>query len=228
MQFKNPLILALDVDSKDQAVSIFNKVKTQIGAVKIGPRLGYKYGADFINQLSQDCPVFVDNKYFDITSTMLSAIKTSFDAGATLVTVHALSSEQTLKELAKLEIELNQIRPFKILAVTILTSWDQNSFLPNFQNWDLDEHVRSLSETVKTSGLSGIVCSGYELNHISQELFKVVPGLRFGENNSSHDQKRVMSPKQALQNGANALVVGRTVLESNDPQKMVNQILESL
>ena len=145
---RNPVILALDVDTIEDARKILDHVGDMIGGVKVGPRLVYKYGASLVQEFSEIAPVFVDNKYFDIPSTMESAVRASFQAGATLVTVHALAGLVALTGLAALEIELNRIRPFKILAVTILTSWENSSFPENFHSWTVENHVRSLSQLV--------------------------------------------------------------------------------
>lgn len=229
---KNPLILALDVDKSDEAFRILEPIQDLVGGIKLGPRLVNRYGSDFVGQIVKYAPVFIDNKYFDIPSTMKAAVQTSFDAGATLVTVHALAGLQALSELAELEKELNRIRPFKILAVTILTSWDQSSLPNNLQSWSIPDHVKSLADLVYQSGLRGLVCSGHELEIIPQkDIYKVVPGIRLTEKNSqvasTQDQKRIMTPQLALQNGAQALVIGRPILESHDPRKTVLDILES-
>ena len=132
-----------------------------------------------------------------------------------------------LTGLAALEIELNRIRPFKILAVTILTSWENSSFPENFHSWTVENHVRSLSQLVYRSGLRGLVCSGHELEFLSQkDFFKVVPGIRLSSD-EAQDQKRVMTPKQAMKSGAQALVVGRTILKSTQPRQTILEILES-
>jgi len=229
---KNPLILALDVDKSDEAFRVLEPIQDLIGGVKLGPRLVNRYGSDFVGQVAKCAPVFIDNKYFDIPSTMKASVQTSFDAGATLVTVHALAGLQALAELAQLEKELNLIRPFKILAVTILTSWDKSSLPSNFHPWSIQDHVRSLADLVYQSGLRGVVCSGHELEIISQkDIYKVVPGIRLTDRNAetvnTQDQKRIMTPQLALKNGAQALVVGRPILEARDPRKMVLEILES-
>lgn len=237
---KNPLILALDVDSKDDAFKILDHVSDLVGGIKVGPRLVYKYGAPFVTELSELAPVFVDNKYFDIPSTMVAAVRASFNAGATLVTVHAMSGAEALTELYKLEIELNRIRPFKILAVTILTSWDSSSLPKNFHSWSIENHVRSLTELIYNSGLRGVVCSGQELESLNYpDLFKVTPGIRLStesllfeknradDNSQNKDQKRVMTPKQAIKAGASALVIGRPILQSHHPRETILNILES-
>lgn len=225
---KNPLILALDVDDKDEALKILHPISDLVGGIKVGPRLVYRYGASLVIELSKRAPVFVDNKYFDIPSTMVSAVKASFEAGATLVTVHALAGSEALRQLATLEKELNLIRPFKILAVTILTSWDQSSMPKNLQPWPVDQHVQSLTQLVSDAGLSGLVCSGHELQLLNYpQIFKVTPGIRLDTEVSTSDQKRIMTPSQAIKAGANALVIGRPILQSKNPNETVRQILES-
>ena len=228
---KNPLILALDVDSKEDAFKILDHVGDLVGGIKLGPRMVYRYGGELVKQVAEIAPVFVDNKYFDIPSTMVAAVRASFDAGATLVTVHALSGHEALKELAKLEAELNQIRPFKILAVTILTSWSQGSMPSSLHSWSVENHVRSLSQEVHNSGLRGLVCSGHELQYLNYpEIFKVTPGIRLSSqqsNSQTEDQKRVMTPKQAVKAGASALVIGRPILQAHNPRETILEILES-
>lgn len=227
---KNPLILALDVDAKEDAQKILDHVGDLVGGIKLGPRLVYKYGASLTTEFAEIAPIFIDNKYFDIPSTMEAAVRASFQAGATLVTVHALAGLEALTKLNQLEIELNRIRPFKILAVTILTSWEKSSLPENFHSWSIENHVRSLSQLVYRSGLRGLVCSGHELEFVSQkDMFKVIPGIRMANDESSvsQDQKRVMTPKEAIKAGASALVVGRAILKSNQPRQTILDILES-
>lgn len=229
---RNPIIFALDVDTKDQVKKYLDLVGSDVGAIKLGPRLVYRYGAELVEYCSQIAPVFVDNKYFDIPSTMLAAVKTSFDAGATLVTVHALSGKEALTQLAVLEKELNAVRPFKILAVTILTSWDESSMPSSLQSWPVQQHVVSLVDLVQASGLSGVVCSPQEL-HLLQDksIFKVTPGIRLDSEmptkDVNDDQKRVMNPRQAISAGASALVIGRPILSAADPRAKVREILSA-
>lgn len=228
---KNPLILALDVDHKDDALKILDHVGDMVGGVKLGPRLVHRYGASFVKEISEISAVFVDNKYFDIPSTMVAAVRASFEAGATLVTVHSLAGSEALKELKKLETELNHVRPFKILAVTVLTSWSQSSLPASFHQWSIENHVRSLTQEVYNSGLRGVVCSGHELQYLNYpELYKVIPGIRLSSQQTqalNEDQKRVMTPRQAMKAGASALVIGRPILQSHHPRETILEILES-
>lgn len=213
---KNPIIAALDFDDPQKALKTANEIGEIVGGLKIGPRLVMREGEKFISKLAERAPVFVDMKHFDIPSTMVAAVRASFEAGATLVTVHALAGEEALQKCAELEKELEKERPFKILAVTVLTSWTEKSYPPPFQTKPIAEHVASLASLARKSGLSGLVCSGHELSLLKDSaLYKVVPGIRM-ELEDTQDQKRVMGPKQALKSGADALVVGRPIIEAKN------------
>lgn len=213
---KNPVILALDVDTRDQALKFADELAETVGGFKLGPRLCLRYGMEFIKEVAQRGPIFLDNKHFDIPSTMEAAVRASFEAGASLVTVHALSGSEALRKMAEVEKELNQKRPFKILAVTILTSWDQNSLPMNMKEEPISKHVTDLADLVKDSGLSSIVCSPHELDLLqNRDLYLVTPGIRFNMQDSG-DQKRIMGPKEALRKGASVLVVGRPILEAKN------------
>jgi orotidine-5'-phosphate decarboxylase len=216
---KNPILVALDMNNPDAALKLADDLGDVVGGIKIGPRLVMREGSAFVKKIAQKAPIFVDMKHFDIPSTMISAIQTSFDAGASLVTVHALAGKEALQECAELEAKLNQTRPFKILAVTVLTSWSEQSLPVSFQQKTISEHVLDLATMVEESGLSGLVCSGHELDLLTyKKSFKVVPGIRM-DLEEHQDQKRVMDPKTALAKGASALVVGRPILHANNPKE---------
>ena len=212
----NPIILALDVDSKEQALKIADDLSDIVGGFKLGPRLCLRYGMEFVKEIAQRGPVFLDNKHFDIPSTMEAAVRASFEAGASLVTVHAMSGSEALKKMAEVERELNQQRPFRVLAVTILTSWDQQSLPSILKPHEIAQHVVDLATLVQDSGLTGVVCSPHELDLLQNRgLYLVTPGIRNNMHNSG-DQKRTMAPKEALELGASALVVGRPILEAKN------------
>lgn len=217
--FTNPLCVALDVDDKQKAITLAENLSDFVGGLKIGPRLVNKYGESLIRDLSSIAPVFVDCKFFDIESTMLAAVKAVFEAGASVCTVHALSGADCLKALARLEKELNQDRPFRILAVTILTSWSEKSYPVIINNEPIDQLVLKLAQQVQDSGLNSIVCSAQELVFLKDlNLYKLTPGIRF-DLDSAGDQKRIATPDFAIKNGANALVVGRPIIEAQHPRE---------
>lgn len=218
-ELDNPLIAALDVDSAEECLRLANLLQGRVGAFKLGPRLIVRHGADLISAIAQKTPVFIDNKYLDIPSTMEAAIRASFEAGATLATVHAWSGPEALRLLAKVEIELNQIRPFKILAVTVLTSFSEETLPPALRSIPIRRQVEDLADLALECGIDGLVCSPQEVASLrsrSKAAFLVTPGVRLATD-ARGDQKRVETPAQALRSGASAFVVGRPIVQAADP-----------
>ncbi len=224
--FRNPLVVALDVDSSEQALKLVDELGDIVGGFKIGPRLCLREGMGLAQKISAQAPVFLDNKHFDIPSTMEAAIKASFDCGASAVTVHALAGLEALKKMADLEKELNTKRDFRILAVTILTSW--KSLPPSMKALDIAEHVKIMITQIQESGLRSLVCSAEELALAKGSgLFCLTPGIRFPED-SKDDQSRVSDPRSALAQGSSALVVGRPIIQAQNPRIAALKFLESL
>ena len=231
-RLQNPLIIALDTDDPDRIKELISVLGPHVGGFKLGPRLILRQGPAFMEEIALRFPVFLDCKFFDIQSTVISSIRAGFHRGASMVTVHALNSIETLKALSDLEVELNTFRPFRILCVTVLTDWAESS-LPSsvWKDFSLEEHVQRLAERAWNSGLHSLVCSPKELkplwalaNAKKINPFFINPGIRWGKNAGKDEQKRVVSPKEALAWGAGALVLGRPVLENADPLSVVEEI----
>ena len=230
VQLSNPIMVALDVDSRDQCLSIATQLKGKVGAFKLGPRLIVRYGSELISEVAKYAPVFVDNKYLDIPSTMDAAVRASFDAGATFATVHCWAGPEALKKLAETERELNQKRPFQILAVTILTSYSPQTLPPPLGQFTIADQVRTLADMAIECGISGLVCSAEEVADLRKRhpnAYLVTPGIRLPEDGKG-DQKRVMGPRQAMDAGSSALVVGRPIVEAIDPVAATERILADL
>lgn len=235
--FKNPLVIALDVDDANRALQIADQLSPYAGGFKIGPRLSMRYGSEFCQKIAERGPLFIDNKYFDIPSTMVAAVKASFEAGASLVTVHALAGADALVELSKLENELCKLRDFRILCVSVLTSWDQNTLSENFKSISIAEHVKILQKLILSSGLKSIVCSAKEAFELRQTIFPnqmdskdffiLTPGIRMAEENIQ-DQKRTQGPREAMKLGASAIVVGRPIIDSKNVTESAKKYLQEL
>ena len=151
-------------------------------------------------------------------------MKACYDLGATIVTVHASCGLSLLKELKKLELELSKNRDFHIACVTVLTSV-HDDLPPHWKKLDVGEHVQILTDLVFESGLNTIVCSSLEARAVRTKYKKaniITPGIGFKKYS---DQSRVATPKVAIENGSDALVIGRAILESDDPKKTVLDIL---
>lgn len=230
MQLRSPVMLALDVDDFSKGLALVRSLGSDLGAVKVGPRLLIKKGAEIVQELAKHCPVFVDNKYYDIPNTMESAVRATFEAGATFVTVHASAGPEALARMASLQSEFRKQRPFQILCVTILTSFTAQGLPTGLRGQPIDTLVQGLAKDVLASGCDGLVCSPHEvksLRGLSASAFLVTPGVRM-EAVPGDDQARVMTPAQALHEGASALVIGRPLLQAADPVRYLQQVLTSL
>ncbi len=229
-QMRNPLMLALDVDSREECSHFAKLLGYQVGAIKLGPRLILRYGATLIQELSAIAPIFVDCKFLDIPSTMDSAVRAAFEAGASFATVHAWAGPDALGLLAKTEAELNQKRVFKILVVSILTSFEQKSLPPPLSKFAISDQVKSLVEMASEVGHQSFVCSPHEVKSLRlghPDRFLVTPGVRMLGDDAG-DQVRIMTPREALNEGASALVIGRSLLKAKDPKTKLAEILESI
>ncbi|NQZ00933.1 MAG: orotidine-5'-phosphate decarboxylase [Bdellovibrionales bacterium] len=229
---ERPVFVALDVDDRDQAVSLAKQLKGIVGGFKLGPRLLVKEGESLIKDIAAHGPVFVDNKYYDIPNTMESAVRATFEAGASFCTVHATCGEEALTRLGALEQDLCETRPFLVIAVTILTSFSPETMPSVFADKKIRQHVIDLAKLSYSCGVHGIVCSPYEIADIDLAIpdsFIVAPGVRMPEDNvANDDQKRVMSPREALKEGASALVIGRPIVAAEDPVGAAKRIMESI
>jgi orotidine-5'-phosphate decarboxylase len=225
------VFLALDVQDKDKAFELAEMWSPHIAGLKVGPRLGFQLSTQDWSILSKQCDLFIDYKFFDIPSTVLSSVQRSFESGASFCTVHAMNGAQCLKALSKLETELNHERPFKILCVTLLTSFDQETnSLPLVSETDTGKIVSKLADVVLRSGLKGIVSSPHEITALKtkdKNAFLVTPGIRFTDD-SLDDQKRVMSPAEAWSKGSDYLVMGRSLIRASESTSQFDKTLKLL
>ncbi len=214
---KIPLFIALDLKSKTEALDWVQKTKDYVQGYKIGPRLFLPYGPELIQEIKNvsGAQVFLDFKFYDIPSSTVEAVRSSFQTGADFVTVHAQVGEKTLDLLSSLEKDIQQERFFQILFVTALSS-----------NEDFEESRKqtlNLAHQVYQRGLRGLICSPWEASILRQkypDMFLVTPGIRL-KGDSPDDQKRFMTPKQAFQEKSSALVMGRSLIRS---QNMVQEL----
>jgi orotidine-5'-phosphate decarboxylase len=214
-----PIFVALDVDDANQALHLAKSIKNFVGGFKVGPRLTYKYGSDFVKSIAEVGPVFVDNKYHDIPSTVIAALRTTFESGASFATVHASNGPEAMREIAAFESDCQKIRNFRILCVTVLTSFHESNLPSNWRSSQVGEHVFSLAQDVLNSGLKGLVCSPEEVYLLRKKFPQadlVTPGIRLPTNERG-DQSRIMGPREALAAGASALVIGRPIVAAANP-----------
>ncbi len=222
---KNPVFLSLDLNSWEQTHELAEHLKAEVGGFKVGPRLAIKATAKDWQKLSECGPIFYDPKFYDIPNTMLESIKACVDLGVSYLTIHASCGLKTMTQIKSLEEQINRTSFFKILAVTVLTSFGEDNPIPGFEGLGHQSVAYKLADMTVESGLSGIVCSGEEVEGIAKKhnhLFTVVPGIRL-KSDTLDDQVRVMTPNLALAKGAKALVVGRPIINAQDPLKAAQQ-----
>lgn len=226
----NPIFIALDVDSAEEAIELVKETRAFVGGFKVGPRLSLRYGETLLKEIARHGSLFMDNKHFDIPNTMEGAVRASFAVGASFCTIHAQCGSEALERLAGVEKELSAQRPFKILAVTVLTSFKQDTLPSLVSKIPISQQVNDLAKAVIGSGLSGLVCSPEEVEGLRSQYpdaFLVTPGIRLGHEDKG-DQKRVSDPRTALRSGASAIVVGRPIYEAVEPALAAKMYYEEI
>ncbi|MGB2943283.1 MAG: orotidine-5'-phosphate decarboxylase [Candidatus Macondimonas sp.] len=209
------LIFALDVPTVAQARRLIERLEDQVRFFKLGLEL-FMTGSAFglVDELlARDARVFVDLKFFDVPATVSRAVARLAERGATFATIHG--------NQAMMEAAAEAKGTLKILAVTALTSLDRGDLDDLGFACDLDALVLSRARRALEAGCDGVVSSGLEVARLRQEidgrLVVVTPGIRPVDNREVDDQKRVVTPTAALQQGADYLVVGRPIRDAADP-----------
>ncbi len=218
------LILALDGMDKSEAFKLISQIPT-LKWVKVGLELFITEGPQVVWDLrAKGLKVFLDLKLHDIPATMIAASKKAAQTGAELITVHACAGKESLLKAnfaAKETAYKLGFQTPKLLAVTVLTSWDNETFSKDLRiDQPIDERVEVLAALAKDAGLAGCVCSAWELLNLRKlfpdEFELVTPGIR-DHQDKSEDQIRVMSPSEAINGGASRIVVGRPITKSKKP-----------
>jgi orotidine-5'-phosphate decarboxylase len=233
---KDRLIIALDLPSLREAERIVEAVETEVGYFKVGLQLFTAAGPPVIQFLKRrGLKVFLDLKFHDIPHTVSQAGIEAVKQGVDMFDLHAVGGLEMMKQCRERCTELADREGLplpQILGITVLTSTEQ-SHLPHDCNSSLSlpEQVSRLSNLVKAAGLHGVVTSPLELQDLRQKhvapFLLVAPGIRPSWS-EPQDQKRFATPAQALQWGADYLVIGRPVLESSNPLHTVQRLLQEM
>jgi orotidine-5'-phosphate decarboxylase len=225
---RDRLIVALDVPTQAEALALAGTLAGHVGMLKIGLELFVAEGPAVVSRIREahpDLQIFLDLKLHDIPNTMRGAIRSARSLGARFLTVHAGSGVEHLR--ACVEEAGDELG---ILAVTVLTSQDAQACVQAGHTRSPGELVVLRAECARQAGCAGIVCSGQELRGVvdaAPALFRVVPGIR-PAGAEAGDQKRVMTPAQAIADGATHLVVGRPVLQAADPAAAADAIVAEM
>ena len=226
------IIVALDVNNRQEAVEKVKAIGDSIGFYKIGLELFSAEGPDVVKAVKDlGKRIFLDLKLHDIPRTVERAVKSGARLGVDLMTIHSVGGKAMIKAAADAAAEFGANGP-KILAVTVLTSLDQNDLADvGIVNRTPAEQVMAMAKFATDNGAHGLVCSPKEVGALSKALkagtLFITPGVR-PAGSAVGDQKRVATPAEAVRDGATHLVIGRPILAAPDPVAAAKDILASL
>jgi orotidine-5'-phosphate decarboxylase len=219
---KDRLIVALDLSAAEAAEAMVARLGDSVTFYKIGYQLAYAGGLPLVRKLADNGKkVFIDLKLHDIGNTVARGVESIAKLGATFLTVHAYP--QTMKAAA----EARAGTDLKILAVSVLTSYDDGDLDAAGYRFGVSDLVEARAQQAQALGIDGLVCSPEEAGAVRKvvghQMKLVTPGIR-PAGSASGDQKRIMTPARAIAAGADYLVVGRPVLEAADPKAVADAI----
>ncbi len=222
----SPVYVAIDTPDLERARAIATRVKAHVGGIKLGLEFFMANGRAGVHEMHEiGLPIFLDLKFHDIPNTVAKAIQALRPLEPAILTVHAAGGRAMLED-AKAAAPTGT----KVVAVTMLTSLDDGDLVSVGLRPDSHEQVMRLTELAKSAGVDGIVCSGNEVaaaKALWRDGFFVIPGVR-PANGTVGDQKRVVTPRAALDAGASILVIGRPITQAQDPDLAAREIEATL
>ncbi len=227
---KNNLAFALDYPTLDQAVAQLPSLAPHIGFAKVGLELFTREGPDAVSQVRRfGIDVFLDLKLHDIPETVERAVANACALGASLLTIHTLGGPAMIERAVKRA--RTEETGLRLLGVTVLTSLDDSDMATLGITGTTETQATRLAKMAWNAGLHGFVCSPREVSSLRRALpsdaLLVTPGIR-PSGGEVHDQKRVATPKSAILDGANILVVGRPIRDAASPAEMAQQITREI
>lgn len=230
----NPVYCALDTPLRARAEELAAQLSGAVGGLKIGMEYFYAHGSDGYRGLAGfEQPIFLDLKLHDIPNTVASAVRALAPLEPALLNVHAGGGAAMMQAAANAAKEATDkgFRAPSMLAVTVLTSLEESDLHAMGVSGRPSEQVLRLAQLARANGMDGVVCSAHEIELLRAEMgtdFKlIVPGIR-PAGSATHDQKRVMTPEDAQQAGADILVIGRAITEAEDPRQAALDIAAGL
>ena len=224
------IIVALDLDNINKALKLVKNLKKEAYAFKIGHEFFYNFGINGYKKIHNICPrIFLDLKLHDIPNTVQKGLRAIAKLKPIFTTIHISGGD----DMQKISMLKNNNKT-KILGVTILTSLDKKQTFKYYKEKKVEILVKKFARYAKKNNLSGLVCSPLEISIVRKEVGKkmilVVPGIRLDDNTLSKkdDQKRTLTPKEAINLGADFLVIGRPIVESNNPLETIKKINKSI
>ncbi len=232
---KDRLIVALDVSSVEEARAVVRELKNEVGMFKAGLELYSIAGLDLFHMMREEgIKLFFDGKFHDIPNTVAQASRNMTRQGVAMFNIHATGGSEMMKaaaEACRQESEKHGMKPY-LIAVTVLTSIAGDALRAELQvNEEITKYVCRLAKLTQASGLDGVVASAKEAKSIreacGEEFVIVTPGIRPAWS-SQDDQKRIVTPGQAIKDGADFLVVGRPITTAKDRKDAARRVVEEM
>ncbi|MFT7412768.1 MAG: orotidine-5'-phosphate decarboxylase [Paraglaciecola sp.] len=225
------IVVALDFDQINKAEAFVDQLDPDLCRLKVGKEMFTHFGPSFVTGLvNKNYDVFLDLKFHDIPNTVAKACQAAADLGVWMVNVHASGGPKMMEYARKSLDKYGANRPI-LIAVTVLTSMDQQQLNAIGIDSTPEEQVLKLATLTHYCGLDGVVCSAQESKLLKSSIAKdfklITPGIR-PEGSDNCDQIRVMTPKQAIQAGSDYLVIGRPITQSADPLNTLIEINNSI
>ena len=225
------VIVALDYDNQADALAFVDRIDPSSCRLKVGKEMFTLFGPDFVRELHRrGFSVFLDLKFHDIPNTCSKAVRAAADLGVWMVNVHASGGERMMAASREILEPYGQDRPL-LIGVTVLTSMEQTDLRGIGLDVAPQDQVMRLAALTKSAGLDGVVCSAQEASLLKSTLgteFKLItPGIRPAGADVG-DQRRIMTPVEAIAAGSDYLVVGRPITQADNPAEVLAQINASL
>jgi len=234
---RNPIIAALDVPSAEQALKLAEQIAPAVGAFKIGSELFTAAGPDIVKRVrATGASVFLDLKLHDIPNTVAKAVASALRFDVQMLTIHTSGGGEMMRVAEKSAQDTAKsfgLPAPLVLGVTVLTSSNNEMLAEIGCEPDMERQVLRLAQIAVKSGLRGLVCSPLEIAALRKilpaHIQLVTPGIRSGAGIlPADDQKRTLTPREAIQAGANWLVIGRPIYAAENPRAAAEKILDSL
>ena len=226
----SPVIVALDFPSAAQAIALAERLNPQQCRLKVGKELFTRSGPDVVERLQAlGFEIFLDLKFHDIPNTTAMAVKAAAELGVWMVNVHCSGGLKMLQACRTVLDQQAGVKPL-LIGVTVLTSMEQNDLAGLGLDVTPQEQVLRLAALAEQAGLDGLVCSAHEASALKQQWPTgqlITPGIR-PAGSAQDDQKRILTPVQALQAGADYLVIGRPITQAAEPAQALADILADL
>ncbi|HFU7507356.1 TPA: orotidine-5'-phosphate decarboxylase [Escherichia coli] len=227
----SPVVVALDYHNRDAAMAFVDKIDPRDCRLKVGKEMFTLFGPQFVRELQQrGFDIFLDLKFHDIPNTAAHAVAAAADLGVWMVNVHASGGARMMTAAREALVQFGKDAPL-LIAVTVLTSMEASDLADLGVTLSPADYAERLAALTQKCGLDGVVCSAQEAVRFKQvfgQEFKLVtPGIR-PQGSDAGDQRRIMTPEQALAAGVDYMVIGRPVTQSVDPAQTLKAINASL